>query len=98
MPSQLQVESMLETLTTLFIGLAIGFTLKELRMEALKGKLNDLISTVVVALLFVMGFALGSNNEIARDLTVIGYGSTVLASLTFLASVVFGYMVWRWKI
>jgi uncharacterized membrane protein YbjE (DUF340 family) len=89
------VEAMIETLAMLLIGLAIGFMFKKLGMQSIKAKLDDLLSIIVLFLLFLMGIAFGSVQKIINNFMTLGYNSVVLSALAFLGSIIFGYLFRR---
>jgi uncharacterized membrane protein YbjE (DUF340 family) len=86
---------MIETLAMLLIGLAIGFVFKKLGMQSIKAKLDDLLSIIVLFLLFLMGIAFGSDQKIINNFMTLGYNSVVLSALAFLGSIIFGYLFRR---
>ena len=86
---------MIETLAMLLIGLAIGFMFKKLGMQSIKAKLDDLLSIIVLFLLFLMGIAFGSDQKIINNFMILGYNSVVLSALAFLGSIIFGYLFRR---
>jgi len=88
---------MIGTLAMLLIGLAIGFMFKKLGMQSIKAKLDNLLSIIVLLLLFLMGLAFGSDQKIINNFMALGYNSVILSALAFLGSIIFGYLFRRRK-
>ena len=86
---------MIETLAMLLIGLAIGFMFKKLGMQSIKAKLDNLLSIIVLFLLFLMGIAFGSDQKIINNFMALGYNSVVLSASAFIGSIIFGYLFRR---
>lgn len=89
---------MIETLAMLLVGSIIGFMFRKLGMRSIKAKLDRMLSTIVLILLFLMGLTFGSNEKIVYNFMALGYGSIVLSILAFLGSIIFGYVFRRLEI
>jgi uncharacterized membrane protein YbjE (DUF340 family) len=68
----------------LFAGILAGYALR----KRLHVNLTKVMFGIIIALIFSLGFSIGSNNDVLTSLPRVGWSALFIASLTILFSVV----------
>lgn len=76
----------------MFLGIAIGYVL---RNKPWTQKLPYFISGVIFILLFLMGFSIGENKALLKDVASLGGQAFVVSMAGTLGSVLCGWGLWR---
>jgi hypothetical protein len=70
---------------SLVAGVLLGYFLR----EKMRFNLNKIVFGVILALVFSLGFSIGSNNELLGLLPRVGFNAIIILLLTLFFSVVF---------
>jgi len=76
----------------MLLGTGLGYLFR--RVEVLQ-RLNPAIMVVICALLFVLGFAIGSNELIMKHLTTLGLQALVIACAGTSGSILAGWGIYH---
>jgi predicted Na+-dependent transporter len=71
----------------LVIGIVLGYFLRN--KKSLSLNLNKIVSGTILVLIFSLGFAIGSNNDLLAIMPNVGLSAVVLLSTTLLFSIIF---------
>lgn len=83
---------MLSIVGTMLLGILTGYLLRNRNVQFVQ----KLITVVIWVLLFLLGIAVGVNQEIMNHLDTIGLQAIVLAFGGVLGSVVFAWVIYRY--
>jgi predicted ABC-type exoprotein transport system permease subunit len=75
----------------LIAGMLLGYFLREKR----KANLGKVTFEIILALIFSLGFGMGSNSELLKSLPEVGLSAVVIASLAIVFSVILVKVVRR---
>jgi uncharacterized membrane protein YbjE (DUF340 family) len=77
--------TLLALIIPLFAGILLGYLLRNRK----RIKLDKVSFTVIVILIFSLGFGIGSNNELLNVLPKVGFNALIISVLTILFSIAF---------
>ena len=77
----------------MFAGIALGYMF---RQKAILQKLGKPISYTIYALLFFLGFSVGGNDEIIKNLPSLGGQALLLAFAGTLGSVLAAWLIYKY--
>ena len=83
---------MFTVIIIMFAGIALGYLF---RHKKILQKLDKPISYTIYALLFILGFSVGGNNEIINNLPSLGGQALLLAFAGTLGSVLAAWLVYK---
>ncbi len=78
----------------LIAGVLVGYLLREKDLP----NLDKLSLSIVIVLIFSLGFGIGSNNELIKSLPQVGLQALVIATLAILFSIAFVKIGRKWVI
>ncbi len=81
----LDLMDLLKLLLPLIAGIVLGYLLR----NKAQLKLDKLSFVIVIALIFSLGFGIGSNNELLSSLPTVGLYGLIISLLTIFFSVFF---------
>lgn len=86
-----QIESMISIFLVLSAGIAVGYLF---RSAPFIRHLGSIISLLIALLLFVLGYAVGSNQEVIQNFSNIGLNAFIITLGGVLGSVLCGWWVY----
>jgi len=84
---------MVLVLASFVTGIVAGFLLRRIQwIERISGRLT---MVAVVALLFLLGFGVGTNEEIRSHLDILGLHGFLIAVFSLAGSLLTGWIIWK---
>lgn len=77
--------SMLDLVVVLVVGIALGFIFRNRK----RVNLEKVTLLTILALIFSLGFSIGSDNELLASMPQVGMNALIISSLTIIFSVAF---------
>ena len=84
---------MLHIIAIMLFGVVLGYFFRNAKFTQ---KTEKTISLTIIALLFILGLSIGSNESIVNNLSTYGSQAAILAAFSLSGSILVSWMVYRY--
>ena len=83
---------MITIILTMLFGIALGYLFREKKATQ---KAEKTVFLTILALLFILGLSIGSNDAIINNVFSYGKQAAILASFSFMGSVLMSWFIYK---